>query len=1327
MSKRCGADADGANTAQNIRAAASANKSFHAVDGVNEPSVRVTPLSAIGFNTNVRDMLTFINKNEIVFAAGKFVVLQHLHNQKTAFFEPPFVAGHAATRLGDVCAIAITPKRNKIAIARSAHSGLHRTESSIAIYSLQSNSVHVSETSSLEPIRALTYDTHSFSSLAFSHDGTFIVGQSTTSEWTFVIWDWMRARRVATADAHAKVTRIAFNPVDVAQVSTSGGVHLRLWRLAEPTCRPFATFHSANSAVRFVDHAWVGKSDGIVAILDNGDVQYFSHGELIRTIPSLHHGHMLQCVQSFMTSVVVGGDRGWISVLEIDTFQGNDMHMTRRMRLDTKETILALSIDAAGAGFICATPSTYGAYDLSNMCLLREDDEDISLILYSPLPRLSTMSSMAVSSRKHLIATTGKRFSGTNHSVCLYGQVNCTGVLHHAFQHMIPSCLDFHPSGHEVLVSFSAEVHIYHVLCESLKLAFEIDVKHASTVAYSGGGNYFCVLVDDKSVYVYRSFGSTEPLLVGICPVNEANVTSLRWGVDDTRFYTADDMGSMIEWSVGTDGFFATTQKTTTRTIGLLDRPLAYTTIASMRNPATGTPTIAASFVTDDDKSSIHVWWLGHISDTPIKSKDIDAKIVALEFGSSGVICAGTSDGSLLVFSWEMDKTTGVQRIVEPIIFDLSPSSIFSLRQTNMALLASTVNGSIFSLALEVHKPMIASREATKSEITTRSLLQSSACTHFTVALSADELCLVDRASISEKNLRITDLETEKEQIKTEKDILVKLNAEQLNLAERERQNELLVVKTALEAKLKAAEDEMQAKAHDAHSTLLAMKKDHEKSLQTMQSIFATKLSSMNETCRELERQLTRERERVDDAVFGGEEKMAVVKQDLESTHTKQLAEIQAKVDSLTKVLKLKESQYDELLMQQNEDHLFHVTSIQAAIERGRVEHGHQAESAKNSISSLQQQLRMMLNAMNTKDEQMSSLKADYLRLQKTVEALQNELVAEQTKAAKAVAESTRLEAQVAEQTRQIESLEELNNVRLCKLKTLKQTIATKEQEVQDMRVIVEELHEENSSVVQDANAMDDAQAQMQRKVRFYERTMVDQKKQLADVKAVVAAFHRDLGTLIEDDQHGHRLKIDAVVKLYYKYDPSNRKGRVIQREMASEEAIIQELSRQNKCVEDHRRKMRQRLESMTQERQKLVSVFSTDNTKLLRELNAMTRRNRDLQQQIVMLQLELNKKSGSKRRLDISASTPELKEPEVDEHNNNPEPTITTNVSKEPPIYIPCGLSADVREQLVPKTLSEPLKQVQRPRSSKPRAVATPEAVVTKAKPRPKSAHPTK
>ncbi|RHY07577.1 hypothetical protein DYB28_011124 [Aphanomyces astaci] len=307
------------------------------------PPVRLTPASGIGFNTNLRDMLLYVNKNEVIYAIGKYVALQNIHSQKMSFFEPPPSKDHDSTssvRLGDICALAITSaaygELHLNLLPQGPERGVH-----IALFHSMSSCCFLqgddsARWSRLTPIRTLTYDTHSFTSVAFSHDGKFVVAQSTTSEWTFALWDWTRARQVAVAEAHSKVTRICFNPVDVAQISTSGGVHLRLWRLTEPTCRPFATFNSANSAIRYVDHTWVGTTDGIVAVLDNGDVQFFRNGELLRTIPMLHHGHVLQCVQSFKTSVVVGGDRGWLSVLEVDAFNGADIHMVKRMRIDSK-------------------------------------------------------------------------------------------------------------------------------------------------------------------------------------------------------------------------------------------------------------------------------------------------------------------------------------------------------------------------------------------------------------------------------------------------------------------------------------------------------------------------------------------------------------------------------------------------------------------------------------------------------------------------------------------------------------------------------------------------------------------------------------------------------------------------------------------------------------------------------------------------------------------------------------------------------------------------------------------------------------------------------
>ncbi|KAF0754213.1 hypothetical protein AaE_005421 [Aphanomyces astaci] len=192
---------------------------------------------------------------------------------------------------------------------------------------------------------------------------------------------------------------------------------------------------------------------------------------------------------------------------------------------------------------------------------------------------------------------------------------------------------------------------------------------------------------------------------------------------------------------------------------------------------------------------------------------------------------------------------------------------------------------------------------------------------------------------------------------------------------------------------------------------------------------------------------------------------------------------------------------------------------------------------------------------------------------------------------------------------------------------------------------------------------------------------------------------------------------------------------------MASDEAVIQELTRQNKCVEDQQRKLRTRLDAMTHERQKLVSVFSTDNTKLLQELNVMAQRNHELQVRNGVLEADaakrLRKGRGVEDRggMQASQSLPDL--PVVaatgeSEASNQVEPTTTTVVDDQGPrIYIPCGVSVGAGPQKA-KDLS-PLKPLQRPRSSKPKQTTQPRPVNSMAQTklyarrRPQSAHPTK
>jgi len=182
----------------------------------NEAKVKINPISSVGMNTNIRDMLYYINKNEVLFTVGKHAVIQNIHSQKMEFLEPSLENTNdtnACTISGEITAMAITTQRKYFALARAAlpidtESSFARPQSHIFIYGLkiqQRKDIDEVPLKRTIPIKALAYPVDSLVSLAFSSDGKFLVAQTSMSNWTFVVWDWIRTRKIATAEAHTKV------------------------------------------------------------------------------------------------------------------------------------------------------------------------------------------------------------------------------------------------------------------------------------------------------------------------------------------------------------------------------------------------------------------------------------------------------------------------------------------------------------------------------------------------------------------------------------------------------------------------------------------------------------------------------------------------------------------------------------------------------------------------------------------------------------------------------------------------------------------------------------------------------------------------------------------------------------------------------------------------------------------------------------------------------------------------------------------------------------------------------------------------------------------
>ncbi len=178
--------------------------------------------------------------------------------------------------------------------------------------------------------------------------------------------------------------------------------------------------------------------------------------------------------------------------------------------------------------------------------------------------------------------------------------------------------------------------------------------------------------------------------------------------------------------------------------------------------------------------------------------------------------------------------------------------------------------------------------------------------------------------------------EAETEQLRLENERLAKVHLEQMHCLEREHQATQHVLQTAFDTKCEAMENAMQDKVAEANARVIRITQEHEKVVDTMEKNFRSELNSMRDMCRELEDKLMAEHHHVEDAVFAGQERQRELETKLTMTHKSRMALLEDQVAQLTLALHQKESAYDEVLSQQNDDELVHMATLEATITSGK-------------------------------------------------------------------------------------------------------------------------------------------------------------------------------------------------------------------------------------------------------------------------------------------------------------------------------------------------------------------------------------------------------
>ena len=105
----------------------------------------------------------------------------------------------------------------------------------------------------------------------------------------------------------------------------------------------------------------------------------------------------------------------------------------------------------------------------------------------------------------------------------------------------------FHPSGYYLAIGFIDKVRIFHVLYDELRFYKEINVRNATLLKFSNGGQYLACGAG-KIVHIYTTYSLElvcEPLKDHI-----NNVTDMAWFKKDLSFCTIGSDGKYNEYLV---------------------------------------------------------------------------------------------------------------------------------------------------------------------------------------------------------------------------------------------------------------------------------------------------------------------------------------------------------------------------------------------------------------------------------------------------------------------------------------------------------------------------------------------------------------------------------------------------------------------------------------------------------------------------------------------------------------------------------------------------------------------------------------------------------
>lgn len=823
--------------------------------------------------------------------------------------------------------------------------------------------------------------------------------------------------------------------------------------------------------------------------------------------------------------------------------------------------------------------------------------------------------------------------------------------------HPPPLCVDIHPSGYEVLVSFSSKVHIYVALQDTLSLAYEIQQKQLSIVQYSQTGSMFAgVHAANKTVYVYLSFTrhQREPQLVGIYKDFRDAISLLMWSLHDSSFFGVDMSGEIrhcrlrshcggeIEEFIATESSCRVQAKgnaITSLKTWRVDRDSHDFVLFGVEKPAASSSSLGAGGRHAKASSSyIRAWLNGDLTRDAIKNsgttaatqvlgESIPHEVTVLGVGCSNLLFAGTANGAVVILSWRLCKRNqegqqSIRILPHSRRVDLHTSPICGMFyfKPMHTLLTNSTGGVVLACLLsreEENGTPASSAEQLRIAANDDDYFDTS--TTFTSVSQADEVALYNRSKIDLRKLKVMDMESELQQVKLENELLAKQISEQKERFEGKLRQEIGSVAGEASERQRRLQAEMDTRirdiAHDRDVRFEGMSSD----ARIAQDQYLHSLEKLQNDLDSVRHQLKTAEAECEDTKIAADEYDAERQKSYEKRIDSMKNQHETTVHALRSELELTKQKLHEVLRQQDQDQLAQMSMLSTTIEEEKTRAASQMTNVQGKVAALNQELKMLLTALNNKDEEMRAIAADNHEKTADVLRLKERLHEEGRSVERVLKEKAEANHAYADLKHSYENLQRLNNVHRSQIELLQKQLIPKDREIEKMQQYLNQLHDANQDIVVQANLSDRLRNESATKAKKFEKDAVSSERRLEKVRHSILVLQEELGELVKNSAIQEKSAVvSEVVRIHKRLA---RQIEILQAKDDGSEEITSELHRQNGFLLKNKQHLRHQMEIANKEKHKLVSALSFQNSALMTEVNALKKQNKELERKVKLLE----------------------------------------------------------------------------------------------------------